>query len=173
MKFGLICGAVLAAVFSVSANAQSCTSPAQWAPDTTGSPPLQGDTCSAAAETGIVSLCGGNATAYGHAYVLKYSPTAEATYTTITLSGVSGFSGYIGVVKTTATGACNGGGDTGNCVTSGDAATPIQSVNVPAGSSYYLIVSNSGASDDASSCGTFTLTANGTLPVSLQSFTVG
>lgn len=175
MKLNLLCGAAaLAAMFSLTANAQSCSSPiTTWQPTPTnpGNPPINGDTCDAATETGIVSLCGNNASAAGHAYVVQFTPTATGTFSTITLSGVAGFTGYMGVVNTAAVGACNGGGDTGACQTSGDTATPIQHALLTNGTSYYLIVSNSG-SDAATACGAFTLTADGSLPVTLQNFTV-
>lgn len=172
MKFNLLCGAALAAMFSLTANAQSCASPnTTWQPNLAGTPPINGDTCPAGTETGIVSLCGGGQSAAGHAYVLKITPEAAGTFTTISLSAVTGFTGYMGVVNVAATGACNGGGDTGTCQTSGDAANPVQHTNLTNGVTYYLIVSNSGP-DAATACGTFTLTANGTLPVTLQNFSV-
>ena len=172
MKLNLLCGAALVAMFSLTANAQSCASPdTSWQPNAAGTPPLSGSTCTAGTETGILSLCGNNASAAGHAYVAQITPQATGTFTTISLSGVSGFTGYMAVVNVAAAGACNGGGDTGACQTSGDIATPIQHANVTNGTTCYLIVSNSG-SDAATACGTFTLTANGTLPVTLQNFTV-
>jgi hypothetical protein len=175
MKLNLLCGSmVLAAMFSVTANAQSCASPnTTWHPTPTnpGVPPINGDTCAAGTETGIVSLCGNNASAAQHAYVVKFTPQAAGTFTTITLSAVTGFTGYIGVVNAATVGACNGGGDTGACQTTGDAATPVQHALLTNGTQYFLIVSNSGA-DTAASCGTFTLTADGSLPVTLQNFTV-
>lgn len=177
MKLNLVCGAaVLAAMFSLTANAQSCASPdTTWHPTPTnpGVPSINGDTCAAGTETGLVSLCSNAQAAAGHAYVLTFTPTASGTFSTITLSGVVGFTGYMAVVPTAATGACNSdmGGDTGACVTSGDNATPIQHALVSNGTPYYLIVSNSGL-DPATACGTFTLTADGSLPVSLVNFTV-
>jgi len=175
MKLNLICGSmIMAAMFSVTANAQSCASPnTTWTPTPTnpGVPTVTGNTCDASSETNIVSLCGGVAQAYGHAYVLQFTPTGTGTFTSVSLSGVAGFTGYMGVINTTAVGACNGGGDTGACQTSGDAGTPIQHANLTNGTSYYLVVSNSGV-DTAASCGAFTLTSDGSLPVSLQNFTV-
>lgn len=172
MKLTLICGAALAAIFSLSAGAQSCASPnTTWQPNAAGTPPINGDTCAAGTETGIVSLCGGGQSAAGHAYVVKFTAQAAGTFTTISLSAVTGFTGYMGVVNVATAGACNGGGDTGTCQTSGDATNPVQHANLANGTSYYLIVSNSG-SDAATACGTFTLTANGTLPVTLQDFSV-
>lgn len=171
MKLNLLCGAVLVAMFSVTANAQSCASPnTTWQPSPAGAPPLTGDTCAAGTETGIVSLCSGVATAYGHAYVVQFTPQGAGTFTTISLTN-SGFTGYMAVVNTAAVGACNGGGDTGACQTSGDTGNPIQHANLTNGTPYYLIVSNSGV-DTAASCGTFTLTSDGSLPVTLQNFTV-
>lgn len=170
MKFNILCGAVLATLFSVGANAQSCATPDNtWRPNAAGLPTLSGNTCDASSETGILSLCEAAQDAHGHAYVLTVPSAALGSYTTISLTN-SGFTGYIAVVDVTAAGACNGSGDTGHCVTAGDISTPIQHVNVP-DANYYLIVSNSGV-DSPAACGPFTLTANGTLPVKLQNFTV-
>lgn len=170
MKINLLCGAVLGLVFSASAGAQSCATPVTtWHPDAAGSPTLSGNTCDAGGETGLLSLCEGAADAAGKAYVAKISSAAAGTYTTISLTN-TGFLGYMAVVDTTATGACNGAGDTGHCVTNGDIGTAVTHAAVPDGS-YYLIVSNSGV-DTPAKCGPFTLTANGTLPVTLQNFTV-
>jgi hypothetical protein len=170
MKINLLCGAVLAVVFSASAGAQSCgTAVTTWHPDAAGTPTLSGNTCDAGGETGLLSLCEGASDAAGKAYVAQINSAAAGSYTTISLTN-SGFTGYMAVVSTAAAGACNGAGDTGHCTTNGDAVSPVQHTNVPDGS-YYLIVSNSGV-DTTASCGPFTLTANGTLPVTLQNFTV-
>lgn len=168
MKKSLLCGAVIAAMFSVSAGAQTCASPLTWTPDTNGAPTLTGDTCNGG-ETGILSICEAASDGHGHAYVARITSAAAGTYTNVTVQN-SGFTAYVAVVPTSATGACNGGGDTGHCVTSGDTATPIQHANVPDGD-YFLIISNSGV-DLPAACGAFTLTANGTLPVTLQDFSV-
>lgn len=175
MKLNLLCGAAaLAAMMSVTANAQSCASPnSTWHPTPTnpGVPAINGDTCAAGTETGIVSLCSNANQAAGHAYVLTFTPTGSGTFSTITLSAVTGFTGYMAVVPTASAGACNGGGDTGSCTTSGDNATPIQHALLANDTPYYLIVSNSNL-DAGTACGTFTLTADGSLPVSLVNFTI-
>jgi len=173
MKLKAICGATaLLAMMSVTAHAQSCSAPiTTWHPNTAGTPSFTANTCDPGMETGIVSVCQNANQAAGHAAVFQFTPQASGTFTTITISGVSGFTAYVAVVPTSATGACNGGGDTGACVTSGDTATPLQHALIPNGVPYYLIVSNSNL-DPSTACGPFTLTANGTLPVSLTNFTV-
>lgn len=171
MKRNLICGAVLAVIFSASAGAQTCGSPVMtWHPDVAGSPTLPGSTCGN--ETGILSLCELAQDAHSQAYVAQITPQALGTFTTISIGNVVGFTAYMALVDTTAATPCNGGGDTGHCTTSGDDATPITHAALVDGHSYYLIVSNSGVADTNTSCGTFVLTANGTLPVTLQNFTV-
>jgi len=170
MKFNLICGAALAALFSASVGAQTCGSPDDsWHPDASGSPVLAGTTCGA--ETALISACQGGFGSPGAAYVARVTTTAEGTYSQIAVGGDTGsFTPTLYVVRTSVAGACDtAGGDTGTCQTSSSIAA--QAANIPPGQ-YYLIVT--GADFDApGSCGAFTLTANGTLPVSLQSFTVG
>lgn len=171
MKLNLLCSAVLVTMFSVSANAQDCAGPVTtWHPDATGTPTLTGNTCDVGSELGIISLCESGADAHGHAFVALITPQAAGTFTTISLTN-SGFTGYMAVVATNAATPCNGSGDTGHCTTAGDTATPITHAALTDAQAYYLIVSNA-LNDAPTACGPFTLTANGTLPVTLQNFTV-
>jgi hypothetical protein len=171
MKFNLLCGAALVALFSASAGAQTCAAPdTTWHPDTTGTPALSGSTCGH--ETGLISACESNFGAPGAAYVAQVSTAAAGTYTSIAVGGGAGYTATLYVVSSTNPNPtpCNtgGNGDTGHCTTSSSAA--VQAANIPPGS-YYLIVT--GADFDAQgACGAFTLTANGSLPVTLQDFTV-
>lgn len=169
MKFSLLGGA-LVAMLSMSANAQTCGSPdTSWHPDTTGTPTLNGSTC--AHETTLISACQGGFGAPGAAYVAQVTTAASGTYTNIAVTGdTAAYTPTLYVVRTSIAGACDtAGGDTGTCQTSSSIA--VQAANIPAGD-YYLIVTGADF-DSQGACGSFTLTANGSLPVTLQSFTVG
>ena len=174
MKFNLICGAALAVLFSASAGAQTCAGPdTSWHPDTSGTPALgAGGTLSTCGhETALISACQAGFGAPGAAYIAQVTTSASGTYTSIAVSGdTAAFTPTLYVVRTTAAGACDtAGGDTGTCQTSSSIA--VQAANIPPGD-YYLIVTGADF-DSAGACGQFQLTANGSLPVSLQSFTVG
>lgn len=171
MKRKLLCGAALAALFSVSAGAQTCASPdTTWRPDPTGTPPLVGTTCGH--ETGILSACQANFGAPQQAYVAKITPQATGTFQNIAITGGAGYNIAVYVVDAAGAGACNGGGDTGVCKTSGSASSPIKHANLTDGNSYYVIVTGADF-DPANACGPFQLKADGSLPVTLQDFTVG
>lgn len=160
----LISGAVLALGFSVSASAQTCASPAAWQPDSAGSPPLTGTTCGA--ETGIISACQGGFGSPGAAFVARIDVTAAGSYDNIAFTGGAGYT-IVSYLVPEATG-CN---VDGACTTVGDGTTPMLHTDTPPGS-YYLIIT--GADFDApGACGPFTATADGSLPVTLKSFSVG
>jgi hypothetical protein len=172
MNRNLLCGAALAALFSVSAGAQTCAAPdTSWHPDAAGSPDLPGSTCGH--ETGILSTCDGGNGAPGAAYVAQVVIAAapNGSFTTISLVDDSGgtFHGILAAVNTTV-GCVTGAGDTGHCTTSGDTTFPVQHANLSPGT-YNLIVTGNDL-DAAGVCGAFHLHADGTLPVTLQNFTV-
>jgi hypothetical protein len=171
MKFNLLCGAAFAALFSMSAGAQTCASPdTSWHPDDSGSPDLVGSTCGH--ETGLISACESNFGSPGAAYVAQVTTAASGTYGQIQLTGGAGYAASLYVVSTTSSPTpcdVSGNGDTGHCQTSSSVA--VQRANIPDGGTYYLIVTGADF-DTAGACGDFTLHATGSLPVSLQSFTV-
>jgi hypothetical protein len=164
MKNTLLASTICAAavgLFSASAGAQTCASPFVWQTDLAGAPPVNDTTCGH--ETGIAGLC--NATnAPSAAYVAQVNITAGGTFTDITFTGGAGYTIATGLVP-----LASGCGDH-PCTTVGDGTTHMLHGDIPPGQ-YYLIVT--GADFDApGSCGTFTMSANGTLPVTLQNFTV-
>jgi hypothetical protein len=168
MKRNLLCGAVaLAVLFSASAGAQTCAAPdTTWHPDTTGTPSLTGTTCGH--ESGIISVCQGAGGAPAAAYVaqINIADAPDGSFTNIDFTGGAGYTISAYLVPTAS--GCNADAA---CTTVGDATTDMLHADIPAGS-YYLIIT--GADFDApNSCGTFSAVANGTLPVTLQSFTVG
>jgi hypothetical protein len=169
----LIFAAAMGALVSLSAGAQTCANPETgWLPDSNGSPDLTGSTCGQ--EAGIVSACDGNFHAPGAAYVLAFTPTVHSTYANIWLTGGPGFTPVVYVVDTDSSPApcaVGGGqsGDTGRCVTSGSSV--VSRSAIPDGHTYYLIITGSDFDADGA-CGSFSLHADGTYPVSLQTFTV-
>ncbi|MBA8883936.1 hypothetical protein [Dokdonella fugitiva] len=167
MKRNLLCATIgataLAALFSVSAGAQTCAAPASWTPDAGGNPVINDTTCGH--ETGIVGTCQ-TFTAPAAAYVAQIDVAAAGTFTDITFTGGAGYT--IAAYLVPSASGCNANAP---CTTTGDGTTHMLHGDIPPGN-YYLIVT--GADFDASgACGTFTMQANGTLPVTLQSFTVG
>lgn len=154
--------AALAAMFSVSASAQTCAAPAAWTPDAAGTPTISDTTCGH--ETGITSTCADSFGAPGAAYVALVNVAAAGTFTNITFAGGAGYT-----IATYLVPQANGCGNFA-CTTTGDGTTPMLHSDIGPGA-YYLIVTGADF-DTAGSCGTFTATANGSLPVSLQEFSV-
>ncbi len=167
MKRNLLCStvgaAVLALMFSASATAGTCAAPTPWQPDTSGNPSLTGTTCSA--ETGIISVCQGNFGAPGAAFVALVTVAAAGTYTEIDFTGGSGYTLAAYLVPQAS--GCN---SDAACTTVGDETANMFHTDTPPGT-YYLIIQGADF-DSPGACGTFTATANGSLPVQLQSFTV-
>lgn len=160
----------MGALFSVSASAQMCTGPLPWQPDALGLPVISSTTCGGDATAG--GYCGGNFDAPGPAYVLASTFAAGHTATSVTLGLGGGAAGFDPVVYFSA--ASGGCGTNAACGATGDSSTPINVTDgtgdVPAGS--WLIIVTAASIDGAAACGPFTLTANGTFPVTLQNFTV-
>ena len=161
LLFSSIGTLVFAGLFSVSASAQTCASPATWNPDTAGSPVLSGTTCGH--ETGITGLCRAT-NAPGQAYIALVNISAAGTFTNIAFTGGAGYTIATGLVP-----QASGCGDF-TCTTVGDGTTTMLHTDIGPGS-YYLIITGADF-DAAGSCGVFTATANGTLPVTLQNFSV-
>ena len=162
--FSAISATILAAAFSVSASAQTCSAPASWTPDLAGSPPISDTTCGH--ETGIISVCQSTFGAPGAAYVALINVAAAGTFTGISFTGGAGYT-YAAYFVPQASG-CN---TNSACTTSTSGALTASHANLPPGA-YYMIVTGADF-DPAGACGVFTATANGTLPVTLQNFTVG
>lgn len=161
LLFSSICATAIAGLFSVSASAQTCAAPAAWTPDAGGAPVLSGSTCGN--ETGITGLCRAT-NAPGQAYIALINVTAAGTFTNIAFAGGTGYTIATGLVP-----AASGCGDF-TCTTVGDGTTPMLHSDIGPGS-YYLIITGADF-DAAGNCGTFTATADGTLPVTLQNFSV-
>ena len=155
-------GVVLAGLFSASASAQTCAAPASWTPDTTGDPILAGSTCGN--ETGIAAACNDAFGAPSAAFVAQINVAAEGTFNNIDFTGGAGYT-IAAYLVPSASGCGNFA-----CTTTGDETTDMLHGDIGPGS-YYLIIT--GADFDAQgACGTFTAAADGTLPVTLQDFSI-
>lgn len=152
----------MGALFSVSASAQTCANPVTWQPPVGGNT-VSGTTCGQ--EPAGQDYCGGNFAGPGPAYVIKSDFAASRTFTTITVTQNAGFGGAVYMVKTT-----DGCGVNANCGPTGAPGAPITTTDVQDGS-WYIIVTAANA-DAAGACGAFTLSTDGTFPVTLQNFTV-
>jgi hypothetical protein len=130
-------------------------------------PPAAGDTINATTcgqETNNGGgFCGGNFDAPGPAYVIQSTFSATGTYQNVAVSNPTGFTPAIYVTST-----C---GQNGACVATGDGSNPLTNPAIPDSGTFYIIITAANF-DQAGACGTFTLTADGSFPVQLQSFTV-
>lgn len=151
----------ISAAFAPAAVAQTCASPLSWHPGSTGA--ATGTTC--AGDTTAAGYCGGNLDAPGPAYVMQATFAPNRTFSTISLQGGSGYDAVIYVSA-----AAEGCGTNAACIATGDSGAPILSGNIPDGD-YYIIVT-AATFDNPGSCGTFTLSSDGSLPLVLTGFTV-
>ena len=155
-------GVVLAGMFSASASAQTCAAPAAWNPDVAGTPTLAGSTCGN--EGGIAATCNDAFGAPSAAFVAQIDVAAAGTFTNIDFTGGAGYTIAAYLVP-----SANGCGNFA-CTTTGDETTDMLHADIGPGS-YYLIIT--GADFDAQgACGDFIAAANGSLPVTLQDFTI-
>ena len=153
----LACGTL----FSLSASAQTCASPAAWQPDASGAPTVSATTCGG--DTTATLYCGGNFDAKGPAYVIRSNFGSTRTFSAITGSGTP-LAVYVVPVA-------NGCASGGACQTTGDTVSAaIPTGQIPDGN-YYIIVT-AASSSASGTCGDFVLTSDGTFPVSLKSFSI-
>ena len=158
--------AILGAMCSTSAQAQTCASPASWQPPAPSGNQLQVDTCSGD-DSGSALLCGGSYDRVGPVYVIRSIFATPRTFTTITLSG--GAAGFDPVMFMTPTaGGCGANQET--CFPSGDTGFPISTTDVPDGD--WLILVTAFGQNLPGSCGSIALASNGSVPVTLTRFTV-
>jgi hypothetical protein len=148
-------------LFSLSAAAQTCTAPTAWQPPPAGSS-VTGTTCGG--DTTAAGYCGGNLDAPGPAYVIS-STFNSGTFTNISLTGGAGYDAVM-YISASATGC----GTNAACTATGDTGAAIPSTDVPNGS--YFIIVTAATFDTAGQCGTFTISSDGSFPVSLQDFSV-
>lgn len=146
-----------------TAQAQSCAAPVRMQIDGGGNHTATGDTCAGANQLG--TYCSGLANSPENDIIYAYTIDATRSATSITLAtSTPAFNPALAIVTTCSGSAtCVGDADIGGAGASETVVFP-QAVG-----NYFLIVS---ASPESSTCGAFTLTANGRLPVSLQNFSV-
>jgi hypothetical protein len=169
MKKILGLAALTASIFGCSTAfaQQTCAAPGSWIPDATGNPALVGDTCGGSSE--FISLCQLGTSDNPHperiyrVVLAAAGPARTATSVTVA-GGNASFTPLAGIYG----GDCNNNSD--NCAQVAAAGESFPLAAVAAGT-YFLAVT--AASFDApNACGPFTLTTNGTFPVSLQNFSV-
>lgn len=146
-----------------TAQAQSCASPLRMQIVAGNHTATGGDTCTGSNQLG--SYCNNLFQSPENDVIYAYTIDGTRTATTITLATSTGtFNPSLAVVS-----ACNGGAPCTADADSGVAGQPETITFPPGAGNYFLIVS---ASPESGTCGAFTLTANGILPVSLQNFSV-
>lgn len=162
MKKTMISLAVLLA--APAAFAQTCGSAIPFNTPASG-PTASGTTCGAADPVAL--YCGAQDSVNKPEIIYSVNLAAAGpgrTATSITITGAgAGFTPTIFLY----TAACATGD---GCVQTGEAGFPMDLTTVGAGT-YTLAVSASPV-DAANACGTYTITANGTLPVQLKNFSV-
>lgn len=161
MKSSLISLAVLAVAFTVPTFAQTCGTPLAFNTPA-GGPTASGDTCTANDEVAAYCVFQDSAGKPDVIYQAAIDASKTATQITITGSG-TGFTPTIYLYSD----AC---ASANACVQTGEQGSPMDISAVGAGT-YYLSATASQV-DASGACGTFTITANGTLPVKLQNFSV-
>lgn len=168
LNLAIVLGAIVAGTSSMSASAAlTCGSPTDW------QPPASGDSVSATTclpsgdDSGSALICGGLHDRKGPVAVYHSNFTSGRTFTTISLSG--GAAGFDPVMyMTPAAGGCGANQET--CNPSGDSGVPMLTADVPNGD--WLIFVTAADINNAGACGDFTLTANGSFPVTLTNFSV-
>jgi len=150
------------ALASASAFAQTCASPVQWQPPAGGDSKtgtLCGGTDSVALYCGGLDSAGKNDAIYQS----TFAANGSRTFNNITLTGT----GFTPVMYVYSGGCATGDG----CLGSGDASTPIPN-DASIGAGTFFIAVTAAASDAAGACGQYTIAADGTFPVTVQSFSV-
>ena len=158
----LVASLAFGALFSLSAAAQTCGGAQSWQPPV-GGDSVGGTTCGG--DTTAAGYCGGNLDAPGPAFVLTSNFAASRTFANISLVGGAGYDAVMYISADAA-----GCGTNAACTATGDTGAPIPSADVPDGT--FFIVVTAATFDGAGSCGTFTISSDGTFPVTLQNFTV-
>lgn len=163
MKLNLLVASLaFGTLFSLSAAAQTCGGPEGWQPPASGDS-RSGTTCGGDATA--AGYCGGNLDAPGPAYVFTSTFAAGRTFNNMTLTGGAGYDAVMYV--SSQAGGC---GTNAACTATGDTSAAIPTGDIPDGT--YFIVVTAATFDNPGSCGTFTITSDGSFPVTLQDFTV-
>ena len=160
-----IAGMSALALVSGSAFAQTCGTPGSFSAGS--NPTASGTTCGLA--DSITDICVNSVPTTGPEAVYTFTTPASGTLATqISLNYTTG-----DLVGFLLSGSCTGGA---TCATdTGDSAgvgpgTETANVALAFNTQYWFVVTSAAAAPN--NCGAFTLTANGTLPVQLQGFSV-
>ncbi len=144
--------------------AQTCAAPAPVAFPNNGGATLSGTTCGG--DTTAAGYCAGNFDAPGPAYVFQATFDDTRTFTHIDLDG--GAAGFDPVVYLSP--VASGCGTNGPCSATGDATVDLLAGDIPNGD--WFIVVTAATINGPGSCGIFTLTSDGSVPVGLRSFEI-
>lgn len=153
----------MGALFSMSASAQTCADTFGWQPPPTGDT-ISNTTCGQETNNGG-GFCGGNFGAPGPAFVIQSEFTAGRTFGSISITDVAGFGGAVYMTR-----VADGCGVAAGCGPTGGPGSDILTADVPDGEWFIIVTAADFDSPDA--CGTFTLTADGSFPVTLQDFSI-
>lgn len=147
-----------------AASAQTCGSPSSWTPDASGQPTVSADTCTSPDDVAL------------YCNILDSQGKGDAVWTvdladgrTATTIAVTGAAAGFNPTAYLYTGACAAGG---GCQQTGSVGSDVPVTTAAAPSGTYFLAASAAASDGTGACGTVTLAANGTFPVSLQNFSV-
>lgn len=157
-------GVVAACAVSASASAQTCASPQAWQPPAAGGS-LPGTTCGGD-NTATNPFCGSAHARPGPIFVVRSTFNGGRTFNSITVSGATATFNPV-LYFTAAAGGCGANQET--CTISGG-DVPITSADVPDGD--WLIMVSAADIDPDGACGNFTITSDGSFPVTLTNFTV-
>lgn len=162
MKMTCLALLVAGVLGSGAAFAQTCGAPGSWNPDASGAPPVVTDLC--AGSDSVSLYCALLDSAGKNDGIYQINLVAGYTAQTISVSGAA--AGFDPVVYLYTAACATGDG----CVASGEASVPLSLSGIAPGA-YFLAVT-AASSNAAGSCGTTTMTTDGTFPVSLQNFSV-
>ena len=157
---------------SVNVFAQSCASPLPFNTPANG-PSVSANTCTVAPGVGANSVdqyCGALDSAGKPDVVYSVTLAAQANRTIANIAITGGAAGFTPSAFLYSAGCATGDG----CAATGDSGTAM-TISTPApgvaAGTYFLAISASPV-DASGACGAFTVTADGTLPVALQKFSV-
>jgi hypothetical protein len=147
-----------------AAFAQTCGTPGTWTPDTTGQPTVSADTCTSPDDVALYCNILDSQGKGDAVWSITLADTRTATSIAVT-GAAAGFNPTAYLY----TGACAAGG---GCQQTGSVGSnvPLSTAQAPSGT--YFLAASAAAADGVGACGTVTLAADGTFPVSLQNFSV-
>lgn len=165
MKKYLALAAAVACFAAPQVFAQTCTAPAAF-DSPASAPTASGDTCAASDEVSAYCVLQDSAGKPDVIYQITLPATDAPSRTATSISITGAGTGYTPTIYLYSD-AC---ASANSCVASGQAGSPMDITSVGAGT--YFLAATASQVDASGACGTYTITANGTLPVELKNFTV-